>query len=72
MDRKRFMAAKHIPKNERHTNTNQIAAPGGVTAMRGDFVLIPRWRSHLRRQAIVGTSKNGRDLHQHALASRAF
>jgi len=36
------MAAKHIPQNERRTDTNKIAAPGGVTAMRGDFVLIPR------------------------------
>jgi hypothetical protein len=41
-DRKRFMAAKHTPQNERPTNTNKIAAPGGVTAMRGGFALIPR------------------------------
>jgi len=36
------MVAKHIPPKERPTDTNKIAAPGGVTAMRGGFALIPR------------------------------
>jgi len=34
-ERKRLIPAKHIPQNESPKYANQIAAPGGVTAMRG-------------------------------------